>query len=118
MLIADAIGLAVFAVLGTRKALEMGTSGSVAVIMGVVTGVFGGVIRDVLANRTPIVFRQEIYALAALLGGAAFVGLRLAGVPPSIGLWAAIGLALVLRLLAILRHWSIPTFRFDPTDPE
>ncbi|HEX7775286.1 MAG TPA: trimeric intracellular cation channel family protein [Parvibaculum sp.] len=116
MLIADAIGLAVFAVLGTRKALEMGTSGSVAVIMGVVTAIFGGVIRDVLANRTPIILRQEVYALAALVGGLVFVGMDALKMPAPIGLWGSIGVTLAIRLLALARNWRIPTFRVEPPD--
>jgi uncharacterized membrane protein YeiH len=118
MLIADAIGLAVFAVLGARKALEMGTSGSVAVIMGVVTAIFGGVIRDVLANRTPIILKQEIYALAALVGGAVFVATDTLKMPAPIGLWGSIGVTLAIRLLALARRWQIPTFRVEPPDTE
>lgn len=118
MLIADAIGLAVFAVLGTRKALEMGTSGSVAVIMGVVTAIFGGVIRDVLANRTPIILKQEIYALAALVGALVFVAMDALGAPAPIGLWGSIGVTLAIRLLALARHWRIPTFRVEPAEGE
>ncbi len=118
MLIADAIGLAVFAVLGTRKALEMGTSGPVAVIMGVVTGVFGGVIRDVLANRTPIILKREVYALAALVGAALFVVFAQFEVPASLDLWGSIAVALLIRLLALARRWSIPTFRIEPAEPD
>lgn len=118
MLIADAIGLAVFAVLGTRKALEMGTTGSVAVIMGIVTGIFGGVIRDVLANRTPIILRQEVYALAALVGGLVFVILHRLDVAPALALWGSIGVALIIRLLALARRWSIPIFKIEPSEPD
>lgn len=118
MLIADAIGLAVFSVLGARKALEMGAPGSVAVIMGVVTGIFGGVISDVLANRTPIILRQEVYALAALAGGFVFVLAQQFGAPAAISLWGSITVALVLRLMALARRWSIPIFKIEPSDPD
>lgn len=118
MLIADAIGLAVFAVLGTRKALDMGISGSVAVIMGVVTGVFGGLIRDVLANRTPIILKREVYAVAALVGAALFVLLRQLELPASVDLWGSITVALAIRLVALAMRWSIPTFKVEPSEPE
>lgn len=118
MLIADAIGLAVFAVLGTRKALDMGISGSVAVIMGVVTGVFGGLIRDVLANRTPIILKREVYAIAALIGAALFVLLRQFDLPASVDLWGSIAVALAIRLVALAMRWSIPTFKVEPSEPE
>ena len=116
--IADAIGLAVFVALGTRKALEMGTSGFVAVVMGVVTGIVGGIIRDVLANRTPTILKKEVYALAALCGASLFVVAETAGVATGIGLWLSIITVLAIRLLAIFYNWSIPTFRVDPGDQD
>src|SRR5690606_25778864 len=105
-----AVGLAVFVALGTRKALEMGTSGFVAVIMGVVTGIVGGIIRDVLANRTPTILKKEVYALAAICGATLFVLADTLNAPASIGLWLSIAVVLAIRLLAILNNWSIPTF--------
>lgn len=117
MLLADAVGLAVFAVLGARKALEMGVPGSIAVIMGVVTGIFGGVICDVLASRTPAILRKEVYALAALAGGLVYVLAQYFALPAAISLWSSIGVALALRLLALARRWSIPIFKIEPTEP-
>lgn len=116
--IADAVGLAVFVALGTRKALEMGTSGFVAVVMGVVTGIVGGIIRDVLANRTPTILKKEVYALAALCGASLFVVAETAGLATGIGLWLSIITVLAIRLLAIFYNWSIPTFRVDPADQD
>lgn len=116
--IADAVGLAVFVVLGTRKALDAGTPGFVAILMGVITGIFGGIIRDVLANRSPIILRKEIYALAALTGAALYVAGQHMGVPFVINLWGSMAVILVIRLLAIARNWSIPTFRVDPNEPD
>ena len=116
--IADAVGLAVFVALGTRKALEMGTSDFVAVIMGVVTGIVGGIIRDVLANRTPIILRKEVYALAALCGASLFVLAERFGAMPGVGLWLSIVAVLSIRLPAIFYNWSIPTFRVEPGDKD
>lgn len=115
--IADAVGLSVFVILGTRKALDAGTPGIVAIIMGVVTGIFGGIIRDVLANRTPIILRREIYALAALTGAAFYVAGRQFDMPIGLNLWCSMAIILIVRLLAIARNWSVPTFRIDPTEP-
>ena len=112
--IADAVGLAVFVALGTRKALEAGTSGFVAVIMGVVTGIVGGIIRDVLANRTPTILRKEVYALAALCGAALFVLADVARLSAGLSLWISIVATLAIRIAAILFNWSVPTLKVEP----
>ncbi|MEP2829229.1 trimeric intracellular cation channel family protein [Parvibaculum sp.] len=116
--IADAFGLAVFVALGTRKALEAGTSGVVAVIMGVVTGIVGGIIRDVLANRTPIILRKEVYALAALCGATLFVFAERVGMQADYALWLSVAVTLTIRILAIHFNWSVPTLRVEPGDQE
>jgi uncharacterized membrane protein YeiH len=107
-LLSDALGLAVFAALGTQKALDMGTSGFVAIIMGVITGIFGGIMRDILANRPPAVLYGGIYALAALAGCAMFVVLSETSVSPVVVLWISVAVILVLRVVAIARQWSLP----------
>jgi uncharacterized membrane protein YeiH len=109
-LLSDALGLAVFAALGTQKALELGTSGLVAIIMGVITGIFGGIMRDVLANRPPAVLYGGIYATAALAGCVVFVVLSETSTSPVVVLWASFAVILVLRLVAIARQWSLPEF--------
>jgi len=114
--IADAVGLAVFVALGTRKALEMDTSAFVAVIMGVVTGIVGGIIRDVLANRTPIILKKEVYALAALTGAVLYVLADGYGIDPTFSLWGSIAAVLAIRLPAIFYDWSIPTLKVDPDE--
>ncbi|ABS64461.1 protein of unknown function UPF0126 [Parvibaculum lavamentivorans DS-1] len=116
--IADAVGLAVFVSLGTRKALEMETSGFVAVVMGVITGIAGGVIRDVLANRTPTILRKEVYALAALCGALLFVFADWMGLPPLLTFWISSGVVLIIRLLAIFYNWSIPTLKVEPGEQD
>jgi uncharacterized membrane protein YeiH len=116
LLLADAVGLAVFAVLGTEKALEVGAHAFVAVIMGVITGVFGGVLRDVLANRDPSILYGDIYALAALIGSTIFVLLLQTTVNPLYALWISVGIILVIRLIAIFRDWSLPAFKLEEED--
>lgn len=111
LLIADAFGLALFAVLGTAKAIKLGAPVSVAIVMGTITGVAGGMIRDVLCNVIPMILRQEIYALAAMLGGIVFVVLNYLGVSENLATITSISGALALRLAAIYWQVSLPAFQ-------
>ncbi|KGJ96648.1 trimeric intracellular cation channel family protein [Colwellia psychrerythraea] len=110
LLIADALGLALFAVLGTQKALVLGAPVPVAVVLGTITGVAGGMIRDVLCNVIPMILREEIYALAAMLGGALFILLQWLNWSDTSAIVTAISAALILRLAAIYWHVSLPAF--------
>ena len=112
-MIADAFGLALCAIVGIAKALALQSSELIAVLMGVVTGVAGGVLRDVSRREVPLVFHQEInlYATAALAGAPLLAALRkwIPGFPHA----ALCGMALTLglRLGAILCKWQFPVFR-------
>lgn len=107
---ADAFGLAIFTVIGTQKSISLGVPGTIAVIMGVMTGVAGGIIRDMLSGDIPLVLKAEIYATASLCGAVVFAVLT--EYVPSMPLPAptAIAVTLSLRLAAI--HWklSLPIF--------
>ncbi len=116
LLIADAFGLALFAVLGTEKALSLGTPMSVAIVMGTITGVAGGMIRDVLCNVIPMILQKEIYATAATLGGVLFVILDSAALPDQYALIIAVVGALALRLAAIYWKVSLPAFHITEKD--
>lgn len=111
--VADAFGLALFAVLGTQKALDLGNSYMVAVMMGTITGVVGGMIRDLMCNVIPLILRQEIYALAAILGGSIFVLLYHLGVNENDASIIAIVCALTIRLAAIYWKVSLPAFHIE-----
>ena len=109
VLLPDAAGLALFAVVGAEIALQNGFGAGTAVVAGLVTGVGGGVIRDVLAGQTPLILRSDIYASAALAGVVVYVGAeRLVAEP----LAAVIGGVIIfaIRLGAIYRGWSLPAF--------
>ena len=107
---ADAVGLSLFCVTGAEKALEVSGSVLIAAMMGVVTGVAGGIIRDVICNEIPIVMRQgEIYATAAFIGAGTFCALIYAGVPGTIAVWIGMASAFVARAGGIMRGWSLPT---------
>ncbi|MDR5865315.1 trimeric intracellular cation channel family protein [Halomonas koreensis] len=108
--VADAFGLALFTVIGTHKALTLAAPGVVAVLMGLLTGVAGGMVRDVLARRVPMVLRQEIYATASIAGGVVFVGLQGLGTPFAATVAAALATTLGLRLAAIHWHLALPVF--------
>jgi len=106
--IADAIGLGFFSIAGAAVAHELGSPPIVAVMMGVVTGVFGGVLRDVILNEVPMVLRDgKPYALAALAGCIFYLLVLAAGMPPAVANWVAAALIVVLRLAAWRLNWTI-----------
>jgi uncharacterized membrane protein YeiH len=106
----DAVGMALFTVVGTEKALRAGASPLVAVVMGVMTACFGGVIRDVLCGEKPLIFHKEVYATASLAGAAALVGLTLAGLGGTAAAWCGFAAAFCLRAAAIVLGWSFPPY--------
>jgi len=108
LLYLDAIGLGIFVVIGTTKALDFHLGFLGAVMMGVMTGTAGGVIRDILANQIPLILRREIYASACLLGGILLVILEQSDVARPIAALLAATTVTVVRLLAIYYDWSLP----------
>ena len=111
ILIFDAAGLALFAVAGTQKALAYGLNPLMAALLGMLTGIGGGIARDLLVVQTPVVLRSDLYAIAALAGAAlVVVGYRLNWpmVPTAIG--GAV-VCLGLRLMAIRYGWNLPVAR-------
>lgn len=104
----DSLGLGFFAVVGAHKSLGMGQNVEVALLLGTITGVGGGVLRDVLLNRVPIILEKEIYALAALAGAAVQVVGELNGYSLFVTPWVAAAVCLVLRSLALRYSWSLP----------
>ncbi|NIX75992.1 trimeric intracellular cation channel family protein [Microvirga sp. c23x22] len=110
LLWADAVGLALFAVMGTGKALTAGVPALSAIALGTVTATFGGIIRDIFAGTTPLVLRQEIYVTAAALGAAVMVALGSLGLDPFLSAGCGFAAGFTLRALALLRGWSLPAF--------
>ncbi|MBB5764720.1 trimeric intracellular cation channel family protein [Methylorubrum rhodesianum] len=107
----DALGLALFAVAGAEKAIQAGASGAVAVVMGVVTATFGGVIRDLLGGDSPVILSREIYASAAGAGAVAYVSLAALGAPRELALGSGFLVALLLRAVSLRRGWTLPRYR-------
>jgi uncharacterized membrane protein YeiH len=112
----DALGLAAYAVVGTAKALNLGVPAVSAVIMGVLTTVFGGIVRDVLAGEPNMLLRREIYVTAALLGATVFAGLKLIGLPFWPAAIVGFGAAFLLRAAAIRFNLALPGFPGERTD--
>ncbi len=104
----DALGLGFFAVFGAHKSLVFGHNAQVAIALGVVSAVGGGVLRDVLLNRLPLILRKEIYASAALLAACVQVAGESLGLPMAWVSWTGIALCFSLRYLAMRRGWNLP----------
>jgi uncharacterized membrane protein YeiH len=104
----DAIGLGTFVVIGTTKALDFQLGLLGAVLMGVMTGTAGGVIRDLFANQVPLIFRREIYASACVAGSILLVALEAVGTGRPAAALLAAGTVITVRLLAIHYDWALP----------
>ncbi len=113
MLIPDAVGLGAFAAGGTHIALQMQVNPLIAVLMGVITAVVGGVLRDVLVNEVPRAFHDhQPYAVIAFAGGWLVVLLSFIGTPESVDVLVAAVLMIVVRLLAVKFGWELKRWRF------
>lgn len=111
--IADALGLAVFTVIGTDIALGQAAPPSTAVIMGAMTGAAGGVLRDIVCNEIPLIFQREIYATACILGSLLYLGLGHLPIPHDLAVALAMAVVLGVRLAAIRWHLSLPRASSD-----
>ena len=107
----DTLGLALFTVAGLQKTLDCGHPFWVAIIMGTITGSAGGVIRDVLLNNVPVIFKKEIYAMASIVGGAAYWGLVECGCDMTVSVIIAFVLIVPIRIFAVKYHISLPVLR-------
>lgn len=111
----DAIGLALFATVGAERAVDTGAAPLVAVVMGVVTASFGGIIRDVLSQQRSIIFSREIYVTAAMAAALAYVVLESWNAPREAAVIAGIVAGFVIRAGALRWGWTLP--RYHPRPP-
>lgn len=109
----DTIGLALFTVVGIEKTLAFGLPMWCAVIMGAMTGAAGGILRDVLINEVPLIFRREIYALACVLGGVVFALCHKLGLDHNTTAIIAGSSVIIMRLLAVKYHLSLPKLKVE-----
>lgn len=107
----DTFGLALFTIVGLQKTLDCGYAYWVAIIMGCITGSAGGVIRDVLLNNVPIIFKKEIYAMASIFGGLVYWVLMKLGLDMNITVVMTFVVVCVIRLLAVKYHISLPVLK-------
>jgi uncharacterized membrane protein YeiH len=108
----DALGLGLFAATGLDQALQLQMPAVVAVLMGVITGVFGGVLRDIMCNQIPSAFKDHRpYAVCAFAGGWVYIGLLQIAAPEWLALLASVGVTAGLRALAIWRNLELPAWR-------
>ncbi len=108
ILVADAAGLSAFVIIGTQIGLDANLQPFMAVLLGVLTGVGGGVIRDILTGTKPQVLVGQIYAVAGLAGAAWFAMLEGLGVDTQVCVWTAVGLVFAIRMIAIRCDWHLP----------
>lgn len=110
LFIFDAIGLGLFTVVGIEKTLLFDFPFWVAILMGMITGAVGGVIRDVLLNETPLIFRKDIYAMACIIGGVVFFICQEVGMLQSFSSILAAITVIGTRIIALLFHIELPIF--------
>lgn len=113
----DSVGLALFCVIGIQKTLATGYPMWVAAVMGVVTGAFGGVIRDILINEEPIIFRKDIYATACLAGAIVYWLIMVCGGGPYLQQLACAAVVIGLRVLTLRYSLSLPVLVQNPRQP-
>ena len=104
----DTIGIGLFTILGINKSIEFGLPPASALLMGIVSAVFGGIIRDVLSNEIPLIFRKEIYATACFAGGLLYLMLRHFEVELNLNMIMSISLVIAIRGLSSKFGWSLP----------
>lgn len=106
----DAVGLVVFTIIGCNVALEMGLPVVVVIVAGMITGCAGGVLRDILCNEIPLLFRSELYASVSVVTGGFYIAGLYLELPHDVVMFAAMSLGLAMRLLALRFKWNMPKF--------
>lgn len=107
----DTIGIALFTISGMQKALDLHLNPALAIVMGMVSAVVGGVIRDILCNEIPLIFRKEIYATACLAGAIVFFTLSVEGVAPNVNYLITTAVIIIIRIIAIKFDLSMPKMK-------
>lgn len=106
----DTIGLGIFTITGTQIGVESQLSPIISIALGTMTASFGGVIRDILCNQIPVIFREEIYATAAIIGAITFLVLNKLGLPVNLIYIFTTSIVIIIRIIAVKFHLSLPKF--------
>ncbi len=109
----DTIGISVFTLLGLQKGLSFDLHPFISIIMGMVSAVFGGVLRDVLTNKIPLIFKKEIYASACLAGGLSYLILNLVVIPKEINFIISASVIIIIRLISVKYELELPKINDD-----
>ena len=109
----DTIGISVFTLLGIQKGLTINLHPMIALIMGMVSAVFGGVLRDVLTNKVPLIFEKEIYASACLAGGISYLVLTFLETPKDINFIVSASVIIIIRLISVKYSLELPKINDD-----
>lgn len=112
-LLLDALGLVIFSTIGCDIAVSMGLHPIVVILSGMITGIVGGILRDILCNDVPLIFTGQLYALVSIVTGGVYFTATQFGVSYDIALIAAIAVGITLRVLAIVYNIEIPKFRYE-----
>lgn len=104
----DTIGLGVFTLIGLEKGLETQLHPVICIALGTMTACFGGVLRDILCNEIPVIFRKEIYATICIVGGIFFFAMKGLHIPKDVLYLLTTVLIIAIRLIAVIFHWSLP----------
>jgi uncharacterized membrane protein YeiH len=105
----DSLGLGLFTLIGLQKGLDAGLAPGICIALGTITGCFGGVVRDILLNEIPLVFRREIYASASIAGGLLYFGLRETELADSVAQTICILFIFLMRIIVVKYNLSLPS---------
>lgn len=112
-LLLDALGLVVFTIVGCNVALEMNVHPLIVIVAGMVTGITGGILRDVLCNDVPLVFSKELYATVSIVTAVVYYVGVIAALPIDLVVLIALAVGFPLRVVALMRKWEMPKFVYD-----
>ena len=107
----DTIGLSAYCVIGAAKGLALGVPAPIAVVTGVMTATFGGILRDIVTGEPSVLMRREIYVTAALIGASVFTVLHVAEAPPLLATLLGVAAAFIVRGGALFYGWKFPVYR-------
>ncbi|WP_299014957.1 trimeric intracellular cation channel family protein [uncultured Photobacterium sp.] len=109
----DSLGLIVFSIIGCRVAMDMNLPVLICIVAAVVTGVFGGLLRDLICRRPPMVLHKELYASVAFMAGAMYYAMLYFSIPETFTTITTLVIGFVVRIAAVQFSWSLPVFKFD-----